>query len=120
MVKTIKKYSGQLVLPNLKLKNTLYEVLYLLPISEARLESSNGLGKVINVLCTHPLETKKNKILLKQILQKWLRNTFNNKVDYRNLAQYDYNRRNIIANRKKNLEKNTFNPKLSAKERLKS
>lgn len=68
------------VLPNLTLRTSVYNTLLILPCKADDLKRS-GIGKVVAKLLKHPRESSSNKIILKNIFEKWNRLIFQKATD---------------------------------------
>ncbi|KAL6057388.1 Transcription factor iws1 [Balamuthia mandrillaris] len=75
-------------LPSLNIRKELLGLLGMLPLDKEHLKDS-GLGKVVMFLWKSPKETKENKKLAQELIQRWSRPIFELSTDYKDLAEYE-------------------------------
>lgn len=90
-------------LPSLDVRTRLYKLIRKLPISKEHLTNS-GLGKVTMALFHHKKETKANKVILKALIEQWMRPVFQKSDTYkdimRNVAVVDSENLSYIKERR--------------------
>jgi hypothetical protein len=97
---TVDESTGTKVLPNQRLRTQLVDLLDILPVSEHSLESSGGLGRTLATIVQHKDETATNKKKIRKLIEKWCRPINSKAVDYRKLADHEFERRKTITARK--------------------
>lgn len=69
----------------------------------------SGYGKVVMALWKHPQETEQNKIVCRELIERWSRNVFDKSMDYRKLAEYEMEKQANLPKRKEVTRKDESN-----------
>ncbi|GLE02372.1 hypothetical protein PINS_up011210 [Pythium insidiosum] len=75
-------------LPNLGVRTKLLHMVARLPVMKEHLKRS-GFGKVVMMLWKHPEETRENKELCRDLIERWSRAVFEKTLDYSKLAELE-------------------------------
>ncbi|TMW60051.1 hypothetical protein Poli38472_000093 [Pythium oligandrum] len=75
-------------LPNLGVRTKMLHMVARLPVMKEHLKRS-GFGKVVMMLWKHPEETRDNKDLCRDLIERWSRAVFDKTLDYSKLAELE-------------------------------
>lgn len=75
-------------LPNLGVRTKMLQMVANLPVMKEHLKRS-GFGKVVMLLWKHPSETRENKDLCRDLIERWSRAVFDKTLDYSKLAELE-------------------------------
>jgi len=75
-------------LPNLGVRTKMLHMVSRLPVMKEHLKRS-GFGKVVMLLWKHPQETRENKDLCRELIERWSRAVFDKTLDYSKLAELE-------------------------------
>jgi transcription factor SPN1 len=90
-------------LPSLTVRTAIYDILNKLPIGTEHLKRAapgkQPIGTTIVALRKHKMETKENKLKLKDLMEKWCRPVFSKSIDPRSAVQQSSELRQVSVNR---------------------
>ncbi|RLN54542.1 hypothetical protein BBJ28_00020121, partial [Nothophytophthora sp. Chile5] len=75
-------------LPNVGVRTKMLDMISKMPVFKEHLKRS-GLGKVVMILMKHPEETRENKELCRNLVERWSRSVFNKTLDFSKLAELE-------------------------------
>ncbi|TYZ61837.1 hypothetical protein PybrP1_000949 [[Pythium] brassicae (nom. inval.)] len=91
LLSLIKKWIHPLddgALPNVGIRTKMLNMVAEMPIYKEHLKRS-GFGKVVMLLWKHPEETRENKDLCRDLIERWSRSVFNKTLDFSKLAELE-------------------------------
>jgi len=90
-------------IPNVKVRQTLLEILELFKDIDVDYLKESGIGKSVMILSKHPMETVGNKKIAATLIERWSRPIFGISSEYKDLREYDD--QDTTQQKKKEVEK---------------
>ncbi|GAB9474595.1 hypothetical protein Gpo141_00011715 [Globisporangium polare] len=103
LLSIIKKWIHPLddgTLPNVGIRTKMINMVADMPVFKEHLKRS-GFGKVIMMLWKHPEETRENKDLCRDLIERWSRSVFNKTLDFSKLAELEAEKAENAAYRRR-------------------